>query len=537
MAELDGALKTLSEKFGFSNFLPGQSEAIGAVLDGEDVVAIWPTGGGKSLIYQLPAIIRPGLTLVVSPLIALMRDQAQKLKKLGIAAEALHSDVEPGAHAKICEAIARRRLSLLYLSPERLVEPSTLALLRDAGVRLLAVDEAHCVSQWGHEFRPEYRRIGEAAEALGRPQTVAVTATAAPRTRDDVVRCLFVRKPRLFMGSFRRQSIVLSAVARDREATRQILRLAAPRRGQSGIVYCASRKKADLLAEALAAAGHAAASYHAGLSAQARDERQDEFLQRPDMTMVATIAFGLGVDKPDVRYVIHCDPPEHLETLYQETGRAGRDGRPAEAIAIHSPWAIAELRRARFELARIHPPSAEAARHLLRYFLSGDCREKSLLAALGEKTRPCGKCDNCRLRLRLPRRLGFFGREIAAEAKNRALQFLGRRFDRMNAFDAGEPEARAGEAGASAPDRVTRQVPALDIGQARRLRALRAARIDLARKNGIAPARLIGDAALIELIQSPPADLADLVARCGDETGLLGRFGAPLQAAAQEEEA
>jgi ATP-dependent DNA helicase RecQ len=472
------------------DFLPGQAEAVAAVLDGRDVLAIWPTGGGKSLVYQLPAAMGPGLTLVVSPLIALMRDQAQKLKKLGIAAAALHADAEPG-YTKICEAIGRRRLSLLYLSPERLVEPSTIALLREADVRLLAVDEAHCVSQWGHEFRPEYRRIGEAAEALGRPQTIAVTATAAPRTRDDIVESLFNRTPRLFTSSFRRKAIALSSVAREREPTRQLLRLVAARRGQCGIVYCASRKKADLLAKALAEAGQPAAAYHAGLQVQLRDERQDEFLRRPDMTMVATIAFGLGVDKPDVRYVIHCDLPDHLETLYQETGRAGRDGRPAEAVSIHSPGGIAELRRVRFAMARVDPRSAEAARCLLRYFLSGDCREKSLLAALGENSPACGQCDNCRTRLRLPRRLGFFAREAAADAKARAFQFLARRFDVAQEADDGEVE--------------TPQSFALD--------PLRRPALD-----------------------APPADIAELIARCGDETGLLARFGAPLLASARRDE-
>jgi ATP-dependent DNA helicase RecQ len=291
MGGLDFARQILSEKFGFSDFLPGQAEAVAAVRDGGDVLAIWPTGGGKSLVYQLPAAMGPGLTLVVSPLIALMRDQAQKLKKLGIAAAALHADAEPGT-TKICEAIGRPRLSLLYLSPERLVEPSTIAMLREADVRLLVVDEAHCVSEWGHEFRSEYRRIGEAAEALGRPQTIAVTATAAPRTRDDIVESLFNRTPRIFTSSFWRKAIALSSVAREREPTRQLLRLVGARRGQCGIVYCASRKKADLLAKSLAEAGQPAAAYYAGLPVQLRDERQDEFLRRPDMTMVASGGSG-----------------------------------------------------------------------------------------------------------------------------------------------------------------------------------------------------------------------------------------------------
>ena len=352
MADLDAARKILAAKFGFDDFLPGQGEAIGALLDGEDVFALWPTGGGKSLIYQFPAVARPGLTVVVSPLIALMRDQAQKMKKLGLSAAALHADQDAAAATKICDDVERGRLSLLYLSPERLANPDTLALLRSADVRLLAVDEAHCVSQWGHDFRPDYRRIAAASEALGFPQMVAATATAAPHTRADIVENLFARPPRVIAGSFRRKAIALSALPQSRDPNRQILELVEARRGQSGVIYCASRKNVDFLAQALSEAGHPAAAYHAGLAAEIREARQDEFLEGADRVMVATIAFGLGVDKPDVRYVIHRDAPDHLETLYQETGRAGRDGQPAEAIALFAPAAVAELRAARFEIAR-----------------------------------------------------------------------------------------------------------------------------------------------------------------------------------------
>lgn len=526
MADLDAARKILREKFGFEDFLPGQAEAVGAVLDGDDVFAVWPTGGGKSLIYQLAAVARPGLTLVVSPLVALMRDQAQKLQRRGIAAAALHADMEAGAAAKLREAMESRRLSLLYLSPERLADPAAAELLRSTGVRLLAVDEAHCVSQWGHEFRTEYRRIGAAAESLGFPQMVATTATAAPRTRDDIVKSLFARPPRLLVGSFRREAIALSALPRGRDVTRRILDLVAARRGQSGIVYCGARKSADLLAQALGEAGHAAASYHAGLPTPLREERQDEFLARTDMVMVATVAFGLGVDKPDVRYVIHCDLPDHLETLYQETGRAGRDGRPAEAIALYSPKALAELRAARFELARLDPASARGAAMLARYFTGGACRERRLLAALGEDCPDCGRCDNCRGRLRPLRRLAFWASEAPGDARAFAGHLLARGFDRLSRRDsriAPDEGAPGGEAFAPPPP-----APARNVDEARRLRALREARLAIARKVGVAPARLIDDAALERLVAAPPADLAEMIVRCGDETGLLVRFGAPL---------
>ncbi len=526
MADLDAARRILREKFGLNDFLPGQAEAVAAVLDGEDVFAIWPTGGGKSLIYQLPAVARPGLTLVVSPLVALMRDQAQKLRRRGIAAAALHADMEAGAAAKLREAIEGRRLSLLYLSPERLADPAVFELLGPSGVRLLVVDEAHCVSQWGHEFRPEYRRIGAAAEYLGLPQMVATTATAAPRTRDDIVSSLFARPPRLFVGSFRRRSIALSALPRGRDVTRRILNLVAARRGQCGIIYCGARKSADLLAQALGEAGHAAASYHAGLPARLREERQDEFLARSDMVIAATMAFSLGVDKPDVRYVIHCNPPDHLETLYQETGRAGRDGRPAEAIAFYSPKILAELRAARLELARLDPPSAQGAAMLARYFVGGDCRERSLLAALGEECPPCGRCDNCLRGFRPLRRAAFWAREAPGETRALAGHLLRRGFERLSRRDAAiEPDepAPGGEAFSPPPP-----APARNVDEARRLRALREARLVIARKTGVAPARLIDDAALARLMDAPPADLAEMIVRCGDETGLLVRFGAPL---------
>ncbi len=530
MADLDAARIILREKFGYDDFLPGQAEAVAAVLDGEDVFAVWPTGSGKSLIYQLPAVARPGLTLVVSPLVALMRDQARKLQKRGIAAAALHADMEAGDYSRLRAALDSRRLSLLYLSPERLADPAVMELLHSAGVSLMAVDEAHCVSQWGHEFRPEYRRIGAAAESFGWPPMVATTATAAPRTRQDISDNLFSRPSRLFIGSFRREAIALSARPRRRGATRDILDLVAARRGQCGIIYCGARKTADHLARALGEAGHCASSYHAGLPARLRDERQDEFLARSDMVMVATMAFGLGVDKPDVRYVVHCDMPDHLETLYQETGRAGRDGRPAEAIAIYSPKAVAELRAARFELARLDEPSAQAAALLARYFTAFDCRESNLLAALGEECPPCGRCDNCQGGLRLWRRLALRAATAPGEARAFAGHLLRLGFDRVSRRGAApEPDA-SGTAVAFSPPQPP---PARDVGDARRLRALRAARLKIARKAGVAPARLIDDAALERLVDAPPANLAEMIGRCGDETGLLARFGAPLLETAQ----
>jgi ATP-dependent DNA helicase RecQ len=526
----------LRERFGFDDFLPGQAEAIGALLDGEDVFALWPTGGGKSLLYQLPALIRPGLTLVVSPLIALMRDQVVGLRRRGVAAALLHADQDASATAQICDDLERRRLKLLYLSPERLANPETMSLLRESDVRLLAVDEAHCVSQWGHDFRPDYRRIAEASAALGCPQMVATTATAAPATRSDIIASLFARPPRVVAASFRRRSIALSALAQSGDPTGRIIELASARQGRSGIIYCGARKKVDALAEALRRAGLPAQAYHAGLADETREARQDEFLARSDSIVVATIAFGLGVDKPDVRYVIHRDPPDRLETLYQETGRAGRDGRPAEAIALFSPERIAGLRAARYALGRVDPESGARAAALARYFLSTQCREQSLLAALGEEAPPCGQCDNCRRGLRPLRRLGLLARAAPREARALAGELLSRA---LGVFSPPPPAAAIEECAPAADERdycATDPAPVHNVEQARRWRRLCEARRAAARKAGVAPARLIGDAALARLIERPPANMAELAAICGDESGLLARYGAPLLASARRED-
>ena len=281
MADLDLARDILRTRFGFADFLPGQAEPVAAALDGEDVFVLWPTGAGKSLVYQLPALARPGLTLVVSPLVALIRDQVQKLGQLGLPAAALHADLAPDAWRKVRDGLESGRLRLLYLSPERLADPEALAMLRAAGVRALAIDEAHCVSQWGHDFRPDYRRIAAAAGALGQPQIIATTATASPQTRADIVENLFTRPPRLFVGSFRRASIALSALPRARDGLPQLRELVAARRGKSGIVYCATRETADPSQTPWPATGIGRPPITPAC-AEVRAARQDEFLARSD---------------------------------------------------------------------------------------------------------------------------------------------------------------------------------------------------------------------------------------------------------------
>jgi len=535
--DLDRERGILRETFGFDDFLPLQEQAVAAALSGEDVFVLWPTGGGKSLIYQYPALTRPGLSLVVSPLIALMRDQTAKLRARGLPAGTLHMDQDVGEAQACRRALAKGVLRLLYVSPERLAEPEARQGFQDAGVKMLAVDEAHCVAQWGHDFRPDYGRIAEAAAELGHPQMIAATATAAPRTREEIVAKLFSRPPRFIVGSFRRKNLSLSAEICSGDPARRITQLVAARRGTSGIVYCASRRQTERVAAALVEAGLDASAYHAGLPGQEREARQDAFVARADQVMVATIAFGLGVDKPDVRFILHAGLPDAVETLYQETGRAGRDGRPAEAIVLFDPRGIAALRAAQYEIAAIDPASAERARALVRYFDTAGCREQALLAPLGEDCPPCGLCDNCRrgaprLRgalkalARAPDFLAGAARRFATRALNRGTEQPSFAFA-MEDADQRDPPALDGEREA---------VSILTVVESRRLRRLREARKGLARKLGVAPARLIGEAGLASLALEPPENLTALLARTGDETGLLARHGGALLEAARQDE-
>ena len=396
------ARRALNETYGFADFRPGQEEILAATFAGEDVLAVMPTGAGKSLCYQLPALARGGLTLVVSPLIALMRDQVAQLDALGISAAALNSASEPDERRRVAAGLRDRSLRLLYVAPERLLRDDTLETLRGA-VDLLAIDEAHCVSQWGHDFRPEYLRLREASAALGDPQILAVTATADAPTRADIAQRLFARTPRVFLRSFDRPNIFL-AMRPKANATRQLIERLDAHPSESGIVYCASRRRADELAREFSERGRQALPYHAGLDNVVRSRNQDIFLQEDGVVICATIAFGMGIDKPDVRFVLHADMPSSIESYYQEIGRAGRDGLPAEAFALYSAGDI-ELRRR--QIAEGGAPDArkriETAKldALVALCETARCRRQTLLAAFGEDSAPCGHCDVCQGAVRL----------------------------------------------------------------------------------------------------------------------------------------
>ncbi|MEM7544647.1 MAG: DNA helicase RecQ [Pseudomonadota bacterium] len=392
---MQAALSQLKSTFGFDRFRPGQSEIIEALLGGEDALAIMPTGGGKSLCYQLPALLQDGLTLVISPLIALMRDQVQSLRQLGVEAGALTSANDEYENEYIFDAIDRGVLKLLYLAPERL--GTAAPLLRRANVTFLAVDEAHCVSQWGHDFRPDYLRIGELRAALGGPQIAAFTATADEETRAEIIRKLFDAPPRTFLYGFDRPNIHM-AFAPKNGPRQQLLNFVTPRKGRSGIIYAASRNKTEVLAKALTDAGVPALPYHAGLDPELRQITQDRFQREDDLVICATIAFGMGVDKPDIRWVAHADLPKSMEAYYQEIGRAGRDGAPAETLTLFGLDDI-KLQRMRIDESPA-PADRKRADHarlnaLLALAEAPRCRRQILLSYFGETSEPCGNCDLC----------------------------------------------------------------------------------------------------------------------------------------------
>ncbi|WP_457647187.1 DNA helicase RecQ [Profundibacter sp.] len=387
----------LSTVFGFDRFRPGQAEIVDAVVQGRNTLAIMPTGGGKSLCFQLPALMRDGVTVVISPLIALMRDQVRALQEAGVEAGALTSGNTEEETEYVYAAANDGRLKILYMAPERLASSGTQAFLQRINTTLIAVDEAHCVSQWGHDFRPDYLRLGDLRRALN-VQLAAFTATADEETRAEIITRLFDGSdPAVFLHGFDRPNIHLRFEAKD-SPRRQILEFAAARKGQSGIVYCATRKKTESLSSALNEAGHSACHYHGGMEAPDRRHVEGRFQREDGLIVVATVAFGMGVDKPDIRWVAHADLPKSIESYYQEIGRAGRDGAPAETLTLYGPDDI-RLRRTQIDEG-LAPPERRAADHARLNALLGlaealGCRRQKLLAFFGEESEPCGNCDQC----------------------------------------------------------------------------------------------------------------------------------------------
>lgn len=394
---MTSAATLLKDVFGFDAFRPGQEEIVDAVAAGENTLAIMPTGGGKSLCFQLPALMRDGVTVVISPLIALMRDQVRALQEAGVAAGALTSGNTPEETDAVWTALEAGELKLLYMAPERLGAGSAIGMLRRIGVSMIAVDEAHCVSQWGHDFRPDYLRIGELRRALDVP-LAAFTATADRETQAEIVQKLFDgAPPRAFLRGFDRPNIHLAFAAKNGPRA-QILKFAAARKGQSGIVYCGTRAKTETLAQALREAGHSALHYHGGMEAEDRRIAERRFQQEDGLIVAATVAFGMGVDKPDIRWVAHADLPKSIESYYQEIGRAGRDGAPAETLTLFGSDDI-KLRRAQIDEG-LAPPERRTADHARLNALLGlaealKCRRTTLLGYFGETDVTCGTCDLC----------------------------------------------------------------------------------------------------------------------------------------------
>jgi ATP-dependent DNA helicase RecQ len=396
-APLAEARALLHSVFGFDDFRPGQADIVGAVATGRDVLAIMPTGGGKSLCFQLPALLGRGVTVVISPLVALMRDQVRSLRANGVAAGALTSATPQDEADEVFAQLDAGTLRLLYIAPERLAASATTTLLKRIGTARIAVDEAHCVSQWGHDFRPDYLRIGDLRRALNVP-LAAFTATADPETQAEIVTRLFAgRQPDTFLRGFDRPNIRLAFASKD-QPRKQIIAYADARKGQSGIVYCATRAKTETLATALTEAGHDAIPYHAGMDPDARRHAETRFQRDDGLIVVATVAFGMGIDKPDIRWVAHADMPKSVESYYQEIGRAGRDGDPADTLTLYGPEDI-RLRRTQIDESTA-PADRKAADHARLNALLGlaeaqGCRRQRLLAYFGEASDPCGNCDHC----------------------------------------------------------------------------------------------------------------------------------------------
>ena len=425
-------LELLKTHFGYDAFLPLQEEIIGSVMAGQDCFVLMPTGGGKSLCYQLPAMTLPGLTLVVSPLIALMKDQVDALEANGLPAAFINSTQTPDELRMVVRRIRAGEIRLLYVAPERVAESRFADFLQTLDVSLIAIDEAHCVSEWGHEFRPAYRELASLRRVSLTAPVIALTATATERVRADILLQLGLREPQSFISSFNRPNLTYSVVPKESDLS-ALLSVLESHRGESAIVYCGSRKATEDMAETLRERGFAAEAYHAGLEPGERRSIQDRFIRDRTPIVVATIAFGMGINKPDVRLVVHHDLPKSIESYYQETGRAGRDGLPSECVLYFS---YGGKSRQEFFINQIEDAEErERARERLEQVISlcslSSCRRKFVLEYLGEEwpDEDCGGCDNC-----LQPRERYDATEIAQKVLS-AVRRTGERFGAAHVID------------------------------------------------------------------------------------------------------
>ena len=390
--------ETLKQSFGFTAFRPLQEEIVLDALEGRDVFALLPTGGGKSLCFQLPALMKPGLTVVVSPLISLMKDQVDALQESGIAATFLNSALAAGEGRKRLRGLHLGEYKLLYAAPERLMLSGMLEDLKQWNVNLVAIDEAHCISEWGHDFRPEYRQLSTLREHFPGVPIMALTATATERVREDIVRQLRLDDSRTYVASFNRPNLTYRVIPKSKPYD-QVREFVRSRRNESGIVYCFSRKAAESVAERLTEDGIKALPYHAGLTAKERERNQELFLRDEVRVIAATIAFGMGINKPNVRYEVHYDLPKNIEGYYQETGRAGRDGLPSECLLLFSAADVVKQNGFIDEKPTLQEQqiAREQLQKMVHYAESSDCRRVTLLRYFGEEwpEEPCGGCDNC----------------------------------------------------------------------------------------------------------------------------------------------